>query len=108
MTAYVSGPAGTPAKSVRVIVRPSHTIHLGRDAVEQAETIVSDLIQVEVGAAWQKGELRMAAEAVECGLQTVGGSIQVKGVVCATMRWIFPCRSGPMVFQSLFSLCTMS
>jgi hypothetical protein len=68
---------------VRVMIGPGHAIHLGRDAVEQSVPVVAGLVHIEVRTAWQESELRMAAEAVECGLQTVGGPIQVEGIVCA-------------------------
>jgi hypothetical protein len=74
---------GVPAKSAGVIVGTGYAIHLSRDAIEQSEAIVSVTVDIKVGTPREEGEVRMAAKAVERGLQTVGGSIQVKGVVCA-------------------------
>jgi hypothetical protein len=65
MTAYVSGQAGTSAKSVRVKIGPGQAILLGRDAVEESLAVLSRLVHIEAGATWQEDELRMATEAFE-------------------------------------------
>ena len=60
-------------RSVGVDIRPGHAIHLGRDAVEEGEAIVSGLIDIEMGTARQEGELGLSAKVVKRGPQTVRG-----------------------------------
>ena len=45
--------------------RSGYAVHLRRDTIEERVGIISDLIQIEVGAARQEGELRIPAKPVE-------------------------------------------
>jgi hypothetical protein len=65
------------------VIRSGHLIHLRRDAIKQSVAIVADVIHIEMGTPRQKGKLRMAAQTIERGLQTVRRSVQIKGVVGA-------------------------
>ena len=51
--------------SVSGLIRPGYAIHLRGNAIEQGITIVSIHVQVEVGAAWPKDELRFDTKAIK-------------------------------------------
>jgi hypothetical protein len=60
------------------LIRSSHLIHLGSDAIEQSITIVSRPVDIKVGAPRQKGKLPLAAQTIQRYLQAVGGSVEVE------------------------------
>src|SRR5271163_1086604 len=68
-------------RSVRFVVRSSYFIHFCRDAIKEGIAVGSLDIDVEVGAARQKRELRLTTQAFQRRLQAVRGSIQIESVI---------------------------
>jgi hypothetical protein len=55
-------------------------IHLRRDRIEEGLPVVAFLIQVEMGAIVDVGEVRVGIEALEHGLEFVGSAVEIEGV----------------------------
>ena len=60
-----------------------YAVHFRGDAVEEGIAVCAVEIDIEMGSAGQKSELRFSSELIESGLKAMGGSVKIEGIVGA-------------------------